>query len=266
VSTVPLAYGTPALREEERQGIVRHFVELCSQLIRIEAEEGVLLHLGLEPEPDCALERTPQTLSWFREELFRRGAPLLAAREGKPVTEAEALLRRHLGVCVDSCHAAMQFEDPAEGLAECRRAGVRVSKIQLSAALECIADADALAALRAFDDGVYLHQVKSADGQSWPDLPSLFRDPPAGNPRIRIHCHVPLHWRGAAPLQSTRDSLSPAFWDAVTRGECRHVEVETYTFSVLPEFLRGAPLADNVAAECAWARTQLERSLSWTNG
>jgi len=46
-------------------------------------------------------------------------------------------MRCHLGVCLDTCHSALQFEDPLESLRAYRDEGIRISKIQLSAALGC---------------------------------------------------------------------------------------------------------------------------------
>lgn len=264
VSTVPLAYAAWTFSEADRALVRKHLGDLAYDLATLEATTGKTLHLGLEPEPDCTLETTPQTVRWFEEELFNQAAPELAQRKHIPRAKAEALLRRHIGVCFDTCHVAMQFEDPAEALQTYRQHGIRISKVQLSAALECDHAPENLKALAAFDDGVYLHQVKSASGQAWPDLPALFSSPdsasaPAGD-TLRIHCHVPLHWPGADTLRSTRHTLTPAFWHALHKSDCEHLEVETYTFDVLPPALRNSSLTQNIISECTWALQALERN------
>ncbi len=244
VSTVPLGYKfaqppiDPATAHAPLLDLARHLADL-------EARTGKLLHLGLEPEPDCLLETTPETLAFFQN-LFRTAGP------------DEALVRRHIGVCLDTCHVAMQFEDPAHSLLALANAGIRVSKIQLSAALECDARDIPPDALRAFDDGVYLHQVTSTSGRRWRDLPDFLSAPDRDAGTLRIHAHVPLHWPGDAPLRSTRSTLTPEFWSAIPASGCTHLEVETYTFNVLPQTLRqNRHVADNMIHECQWALDQL---------
>ena len=87
-------------------------------------------------------------------------------REGRS-REAERLLRRHVGVCLDACHASVEYERPVMALQKLRSAGIAVPKIQLSAGLRLgRATPEALAELRAFDDGIYFHQtvVAESDG------------------------------------------------------------------------------------------------------
>ena len=259
VSTVPLSYGAWPLSETDRAAMRKHVCDLALHLSRIEAETGKVLHLGLEPEPDCTLETTPQTLQWFKDELFAKGAAELAHAAGLIPNEAETLLRRHIGVCFDTCHVAMQFEDPAAAMRSLVREGIRISKIQLSAALETDAARISPEALSAFDDGVYLHQMKSVKGHAWPDIPAWRAAPDPGAGTLRIHCHVPLHWAGDDLLKSTRHTLTPAFRDALHESACEHVEVETYTFDVLPAALRTGNVEQDMIHECDWAlRTLFE--------
>lgn len=260
VSTVPLAYAARTFSDADRAAVRRQLADLALDLAAHEDTRGQLLHLGLEPEPDCTLETTPQTVHWFENELFHTAARELAGRQHLTPARAEALLRRHIGVCFDTCHVAMQFEDPATSLNTLRHHGIRISKIQLSTALECDNTPEALHALAAFDDGVYLHQVKSAAGRARPDLPALFAEPLPAPDTLRVHCHVPLHWPGTAPLRSTRPTLTPAFWQALHASGCDHLEVETYTLGVLPPALRTQPLPQTIVSECTWALQALERN------
>ncbi len=255
-STVPLSYAARPCDAAARAAMRRHLIALAAHLVRIESERGILLHLGLEPEPDCTLETTPQTLAYFQDELFRQGRDELAASEKISAATAETWLRRHLGVCLDTCHMALQYEDPAASLRAYAAAGVRVSKVQVSAALETDPELPP-ERLRAFDDGVYLHQVKTRDAAGVVggarDLPDWLAAPDPRARELRIHVHVPLHWPGGDGFRSTRHTLGPAFWQALRASDCRHVEVETYTFDVLPAALRGGGLAQNLLGECRWA-------------
>ncbi|MGA0333403.1 MAG: metabolite traffic protein EboE [Kiritimatiellia bacterium] len=240
ISSVPLGYkftDTPFGMEFA----CRQLCQLTQHLHELELETGKLLHLGLEPEPDCILETTEEAVGFFKERLFRSGQV------------SEELLRRHLGICLDTCHVAMQFENPAEAVRTLRCEGIRISKTQISAALECEAEIDP-EELKAFDDGVYLHQIKSSSGKSWRDLPEYLAHPDPRAGTLRIHAHVPLHWEGAEALWSTRHTLSDDFWKTLAASGCPHLEVETYTFHVLPDALRaGRSVAQDMIDECRWA-------------
>ncbi|MEX2607035.1 MAG: metabolite traffic protein EboE [Kiritimatiellia bacterium] len=242
ISTVPLGYKFKSAPLEAESGAhIRHLLSVAQHLGRIEAKTGTVLHLGLEPEPDCLLETTDEVLSFFEKLFEASGAD-------------EALVRRHIGICMDTCHVAMQFEDPADSLRRLQHAGIRLSKVQISAALECDARDIHPDGLKIFDDGVYLHQVKSSTGRSWRDIPEWLHSPDPETGCLRIHAHVPLHWTGNADFRSTRHTLTPEFWQTLRTSDCRHLEVETYTFNVLPDSVReGNSIARDMIEECKWA-------------
>jgi hypothetical protein len=246
VSTVPLGYKFNSSHHASASGLFfEHLIQVAGHLGKLASETGMDLHLGLEPEPDCLLETTDEAIAFF-------GALYRAAGSD------ETLVRRHIGICMDTCHVALQFEDPEHSLKKLNHAGIRLSKVQLSSALECDAGEIHAEDLTAFNDGVYLHQVKSSNGRAWRDIPDWSRsqDPDAGC--LRIHAHVPLHWPGNSDLRSTRHTLTPGFWQALRTSDCRHVEVETYTFDVLPDEIRkGNSIARDMISECRWALKHL---------
>ena len=234
-----------------------------AHLAAVERTTGRHVHLGLEPEPDCFLETTPQTLEFFHNTLPEGALPVLKNALGVNEPQALELLHRHLGVCFDTCHVALQFEDPAAALRAYRDAGILISKIQLSAALRTKASPGAISALAAFQEPTYLHQVKarSEDGAilSWPDLPAALAVLPsaAALDELRVHFHVPLFIAPTAPLASTADTLTPAFWDLVRSGICPHLEIETYTFDVLPPEVHPGDIIRSIAEEYRWVLNHL---------
>ena len=223
----------------------------------------------MEPEPDCFLETTPQTLDFFQGALPEGALPVIENTLGASPSEAEALLRRHLGVCFDTCHVALQFEDPATALRAYRAAGILVSKIQLSAALRTEATPEARSGLAQFQEPTYLHQVKArrADGSlaSWPDLPQALEalSSPAALEvleELRVHFHVPLFISPNAPLASTANTLDDAFWEEVRSGICTHLEIETYTFDVLPPEVHPGAIIPSIVEEYRWVLNKLHPS------
>jgi hypothetical protein len=243
--------------------MVENLAATAAYLAALREDTGREIHLGLEPEPSCFLETTAETVSFFKNHLWTSGVENVRRIRGCSKDEAGALIRRHLGVCFDTCHVALQFEDPLEALRTYAREGIRISKVQLSAALMTKAGDDGWEALGPFAEGVYLHQVKgrTANGKirSWLDLPFALADHKGreGIEEARVHFHVPLFFKGNGPLASTVSTLSPEFFQELRRGATSHVEIETYTFDVLPPAMHPGDVVRSIAREYAWVQEHL---------
>ena len=170
-------------------------------------------------------------------------------------------MARHLGVCFDTSHLAVEFEDLSAAIDSLRRAGVRIAKVHISAALQAAPSAAAREQLQEFCDPVYLHQVKArlADGQvtSYADLPEALAADESSAEQWRVHFHVPLFFERLGELESTSRQLVGDFAAALRAGATEHLEIETYTFGVLPDGLRVADLADGIAREYEWVLGEL---------
>jgi hypothetical protein len=185
------------------------------------------------------------------------------ALTGLDATAAAAALHQHLGLCLDLCHAAVEFEQPAACLRLLADAGIRVLKLQISAGLRLpTLDAEALAALQRFDDPVYLHQVvqQGPDGLArFADLPEALTALPAATAGLewRVHFHVPIFLQRLAPFGSTQAFIREVLALQREAPVSAHLEVETYTWDVLPEPFRSGTVDEAVARELAWVRTEL---------
>lgn len=266
ISTVPGSYAAWIQNSSDIAAIAHTLGTAVAHLARIEQQQGKFIHLGLEPEPDCFLETTAQTVDFFQTALPQTAVPVLANALQIAPSRAEEILRRHLGVCFDTCHIALQFENLAESLRRLQKAGIKISKIQLSAALKTPASPEGIEALRQFEEPTYLHQVKGLDtaGQhiAWRDLPEALEGASAlkNLQELRVHFHVPLFYAPRGPLQSTRDALDSAFWELVRSGITSHVEIETYTFDVLPPEAQPGDVLRSIAEEYRWVLGQLAAS------
>ena len=252
----PLASGAAAAMAEAYLCAAAHLVEL-------ERRTGVHVALAIEPEPFCFLETIAETVAFFRDHLFDdAAADRLAALAGLDRAAAQAALPRHLGLCYDVCHAAVEFEDPRGSLELLASAGVPIHKLQLSAALRIArVDATARAALARFDEPTYLHQVVMRRGDDLArvrDLPeALARGAGGDGEEWRVHFHVPVFLRDLGAFESTQDFLADVLAIHRARPVSPHLEVETYTWDVLPAHLRGARVEDAVTRELAWVRERV---------
>ena len=204
VSTAPLSY-KPWLAAAESDGwetMTRNVVRVAERLAQIHQDTGTLLHLDIEPEPDCSLENTAETLEFFERRLLPIGAPMLGRALGIDDGAAREHLLEHVRLCFDCCHFAVEFEDAAHAIERIRAAGIKIGRVQLSSALDVVLPADRAEAariasrLRPFADTTYLHQVVEHrdDGlRHYLDLPdALDQTGDAAPKHWRIHFHVPL--------------------------------------------------------------------------
>jgi sugar phosphate isomerase/epimerase len=265
VSTVPgtfkpVAAARPGAARAMADAMARH----VAALVDLRRRTGREIVLALEPEPCCFLETTDETLAFFRDHLHAEASTAIVAREtGMSPGEAGDALRRHIGVCYDVCHGAVEFEDPVEAFARLSQAGIRIPKVQLSSALRLpeIGE-DTERKLSAFNDGVYLHQVVERRHGSLTrhvDLEPAFAALRAGNAggEWRVHCHVPVFLEVAGSFHSTQPTLRTALGAVRSGFVTPHLEVETYTWDVLPAELRESSRADAIAREMRWVLQEL---------
>ena len=263
ISTVPGSFKSWVARSGDIERMVRNLMDCVIYFDRLRDRTGQSIILALEPEPSCYLETTEETVCFFTDEILVRGVDYLNRCTGRRNEESETVIRRHLGICFDTCHVALQFESLEEALAALAREGIRIAKIQLSAALEVFNERTAIEALHPFIEPVYLHQVKGLTRhgaiRSWTDLPDALRavNSQEEYERLRIHFHVPLFWEGSMRLGSTAEWLTPEFFQAVSGCGCSHLEIETYTFDVLPDDVWKGSLVDCLVREFEWALARL---------
>ena len=245
MSTLPLGYRGPDEPAADERRMARNLARAASAFADVERRTGVRCVLALEPEPDCLLETVKQAADFLERWLFEEGAW---------TTVPEALLRRHLGVCVDLCHLAVLEEDPLAALADLRRRGVEVPKIQVSSCLE-VRSPDGLDQLLAFEEPRYLHQTRAANGLRALDLDGVRarRDEFAAAGRVRTHYHVPLDWDCDGAFGSTQREVRRVLAALAASPEpAPLLEVETYTWSVLGDAFGAAPLHERIQRELDW--------------
>lgn len=247
VSTVPVSYKAFQRSPEEDRLAIQQLWECVDFLEDLSRESGHDLHLGLEPEPLCTLETTAECVGYFER--------LRAARPG------DRRIETRLGVNYDCCHLAIEYESPAEALSRLRAAGIRLSKIHLSNALSVRPTPDVRHALQAFAEDIYFHQVierrpdgtlvRHADLQDALATPTTAAGAPL--PEWRVHFHIPLHAEPQGGFGTTADHLV-GILDAVKAdpGLCRHFEMETYTWEVMPAAMKQRDVVDQLVHEYEW--------------
>ena len=241
ISTVPVSYKPWIKSEVDLTRAIDMLTGAAGHLAGIRKRTGKDIRLALEPEPDCYVETSDEAIAFFTGPLRDR---------------VDDAARRQIGLCFDTAHMAVEFEDPAESISRLQAADVRIGKIHLSAAIRLEPTPEALARLESFAEGVYLHQVKarrtSGEIRSFADLPEALAAEPEDWDEWRVHFHVPLFFESDGLLSSTADLLTGEFAETIAGGATDHLEIETYTFDVLPDDLRPTDVTESIAREYEW--------------
>lgn len=272
VSTCPLSYKLWNRCAEEKASVTEsatlNLLLVVEQLARIRRSGGPLLHIDIEPEPDGMLENSQEYIDWYFQQLMPAGIPFLSDKLGVTEEAAALMLKDHVQLCYDVCHFALAYEQPEAVLNSMRQHGLKIGKLQISAALKALLPAagsqeraNVIDAFRTFNEPTYLHQVIARTGNGYthyPDLPEALAD--AENPQVqewRSHFHVPLFIDHYGLLSATREDIQQVLALQQTQLFTTHLEVETYTWEVLPPDLK-LPMDQSIARELAWVQQQLE--------
>jgi len=252
VSTVPGSFKEFIKNSEQLRVIRKNIFHSIEHAARVSAQTGRRMHLALEPEPLCLFETTHETAIFFER---------LRAEHNH-----DHRIDEHLGVNYDTCHIAVEFEEPAAAIAELQKHNIRISKLHLSSALKVKDSPEAREALSAFSESTYLHQVvaRGHDGKltRYRDLPDALGSGAADE--WRVHFHVPLHWQPTGLLNNTTDHLIGILDILRTNPSlCSHLEMETYTWEVMPPEVKSRDVVDQLASEYEWTLARLsERGLA----
>jgi hypothetical protein len=272
ISTSPLSYRHWFKTPEELSVAVRiatlNILEVIKELIHIHQKTGVVMHLDIEPEPDGILETGKEFIEWFEGEFLDLGIPEIENSFNVSSIEAKQLLQRHLNLCYDVCHFAIGYENHADVLQELADRGIKVGKIQISAALkgDMGVEADQKEATKnafsKFNEPTYLHQVVALKNDNsvlrYRDLPAALEDfNHVDVAQWRAHFHVPISIDKIGLLESTQSDIVQVLDLQKSNPFTNHLEVETYTWEVLPEQLK-LPITESISKELQWVLDQIK--------
>jgi len=233
ISTLPLGWKEGWTNETGKQA-TKNLITCVKALRALKQKTGKQIRLCLEPEPGCVLEFISEVTDYWNTWL-------------RPFAEAEgveqSILNEHLGVCYDTCHQAVQFEEPIKALKELQKHSIPLGKMQLSSALVFVPDRHKQSKIKrlTFAEKKFLHQTRlmqNGEVIRFDDLPdALDSKQISWNTPWRVHYHLPLYLQEVLPsdtLMTTIEDMKKAYRYACENQLCEHFEIETYTWSVLP--------------------------------
>ncbi|MEX0593252.1 MAG: metabolite traffic protein EboE [Balneolaceae bacterium] len=272
ISTSPVTYKHGFHSGHAMEGVASQaacsLADLAWKMERISIEQGKEIHLDLEPEPDGYLETADEWIRFMNEAMLRDGVDRLTNQTGADRETCEQILRKRLRLCYDTCHMALAWEEPESVLERLDHHGLNLGKVQISSALAARIPDDPAGRrelrdkLLPFVEPVYLHQVvgMTSDGEKrqYRDLPdALDYLDRCSEKEWRIHFHIPVFREPGGMIGSTRNHCTELLDVLANRTDGEHLEVETYTWDLLPPGLK-EELGISIGRELQWVREQLE--------
>ena len=264
ISTVPVGFKPDFADESKTNLAVNALLDYVVFAIELEERTGKLISLALEPEPGCFLEDVKSTVDFFNHKIFTQNSIgyLRNSLDERFSIDLDTI-RRYLGVCLDTCHAAVMFESPLEMAEALKRNYIPIHKVQLTAALkvENISE-EKKEMLRPFAENIYLHQTSIKNESRkivdfYLDLSEALDKVVLGS-ELRSHFHVPVFVEDLSGLKTTQQDLVELLESFEQNDWTPHLEVETYTFDVLPDALKVSSVEENISRELLWVLDKLQ--------
>ena len=264
IQSAPLGFKPRVTGPDVVDSFTDHVIRVCAHLVDVEARTGRVVTLALEPEPYCFLETTDETVEYFTKHIYSgKSAEKLAKLARMPISEAHVALRRHVGIVFDICHQAVEFEDIGACLQKLVDAGIPIFKLQEAAALHVPEVTQKIVdVMKNYSKTIYLTQtVEKKDGKltRFLNLEDAFAawEKNPGPREWRTHFHVPVFLEDLGPFRTTRFAIEDALRFHKAKPLSRQLEIETYTWDVLPDNLKTGDIVDYVCRELDWVKGQL---------
>ena len=260
ISTVPIGLKSNFEDKFQIEKAVKLLVNSLVEVFSVFESTGKHIQIALEPEPGCFLENVDQVISFFQNYIYsKKTLSLLEEQIGKSEKFCRTFLKNHLGICYDTCHMAVMFEDNDNSIKKLLNAGIPIFKIHISSALTIDSfNKEIRNYLVSFDEEIFLHQVVEKYGNTvnfFSDIPQSLQyiDNKEGikNSQWRVHFHVPIFLNKLGKFSTTQDYIKNVLSQYNKIG-CDHFEVETYTWNVLPEKYRNNNIVTSIARELNW--------------
>jgi sugar phosphate isomerase/epimerase len=258
ISTVPVTF-KPWADEALLTKAVMHLMDAAAELNTIQKEKGKRIAIALEPEPGCYLETTDDVVEFFTQILIQQGVTYLSEEYGYDPDDAEEIIHNHIGICIDTVHSAVMFEDPKDMIDTVTSHNIRPVKIHLGGAVSFNNQESPTQDIIPYCDEIYLHQTSILDESDekhfFIDLPQALETFPTGE--WRVHFHVPLSAELKGGLASTASLVTRDFLLRAADAGVRHFEAEIYTLTLMPGF--DGNIEQAMADELVWIINKFQR-------
>lgn len=264
IQSAPLGFKPKVTGEDVVEAYTTNVIDVVAHLVELQKKTGKIVTLGLEPEPRCYLETTDETIQYFKTHLFApKTAERLADKTGLHPADAAIAMKRHMGVVFDIGHQSVGYEDIPASLQKLVDNDVQIVKLQEAASMRMPeVTQKTVDALQPYAKTIYLSQTcQKKDGKTtwFLNLEDAFEDwyKNPGPREWRTHSHVPVFLDDLGAFGTTRFALEQALAFHKKTPLSPHLEIETYTWDVLPDHLKTGDIVEYVTREIDWVKGEL---------
>ena len=269
IQTAPLAYRPKVTDQAYQDKFNENIYRVIAHLMNLEKRTGRRIKLAVEPEPYCFLETIPETVEWFQRKIYSlQAAQQISKISGNPLSEVFGAVRRYLGVVLDICHQSVEFEDITGDIELLSQAGIPIFKLQEAAALRVDnVTPEIVEELKKYTGTIYLSQTTELRNGvitrflNLEDAIAAWEKDP-GPREWRTHFHVPVFIDSLGPFKTTRSGIDDALRVHAKTPLSNHLEIETYTWDVLPAHLKTGDITEYVVRELEYVRDELFRQVA----
>ncbi len=240
ISSIPISYKTNNNSWDKIKQSKKKLNDIALFLQHIELKTGKHIDIAIEPEPDCCIETSQEFIDFYQQ--------------------LNNITQQYIGLCFDTCHLAIQYENLTQSLLNLHAANIPINKIQISSALRIDKNFQQNL-LHEFYDDKYLHQVKIKTNKnilSFSDLsPDIMQQNTDLWQEMRIHFHLPIYFNGYDNIKTTNNQIDLDFFKTALKIGVKHFEIETYTFNVLPTNLQNIGLTKSIINEYYFAMEKI---------
>lgn len=270
IQTAPLAFRPKVTTPEYIEAFNENIYRVIAHLLNLESRTGRRVKLAVEPEPFCYLETIPETVKWFNKSIYTLDAAKSISKiSGQPLSESFGATRRYLGIVLDICHQSVEFENIADDIKSLNESCIPIFKLQEAAALQVpLVTPAIIEELKKYTGTIYLSQTTELrDGNltkylNLEEAIEAYESDPSGSREWRTHFHVPVFLKDLGPFQTTRGGIDSALKEHAKNPLSNHLEIETYTWDVLPDHLKTGDITEYVVRELEYVRNELNRQIS----
>jgi hypothetical protein len=241
ISTLPLSYKYFFCNYSYNNLYIKSIKYLYSLLILLNdiyVNNKIFIHLDIEPEPDCVVSNTLDYINFFKKWLLDRIILYFLKKK------IHMFILNYFRICFDICHSSVEFESICQSFNSIFLFNIKFGKFQISSSLKI----DKMNFYNSYvfsylPETPYIHQVY---GKTFYDNIITYKDISLAHILLykkkiveyRIHYHVPIFFDKYEIFESTQQYIIEFFKLLKKRNAFYIFEIETYTFDILPCYLK----------------------------